>query len=60
MDYPSILTTKSVWRVKLREPFTRDIKLVDIEAWSMGEAMVDAVAAHPTYRAKSATEIKKS
>lgn len=50
-------TNKSKWRIELRGTITRDIKWVDVEAWSMGAAMVDAVAAHPTYRAKSATEI---
>lgn len=50
--------SKSVWKVELRGMITRDIKWIEIEAWSMGAAMVDAVAAHPTYRAKSAAEVK--
>lgn len=50
-------TQKAHWSVELRGTITRDIKWVEVEAWSMGAAMVDAVALHPTYRAKSATEI---
>lgn len=50
---------KSTWRVELRGTVTRDIKWVEVEAWSMGAAMVDAVAAHPMYRAKSAVEVQK-
>jgi len=48
---------KTRWRVELRGTITRDIKWVDVEAYSMGAAMVDAVAQHPTYRAKSATAV---
>lgn len=50
---------KTRWRVDLRGVITRDIKYVEVEAWSMGAAMVDAVSAHPMYRAKSATEVRK-
>lgn len=53
------LAHKLKWSVELRGTITRDIKRVEVEASSMGAAMVDAVAAHPTYRAKSATEIQK-
>ena len=51
-------TGKPRWNVELHGTITRDIKRIEVEASSMGAAMVDAVAAHPTYRAKSATEIK--
>lgn len=50
---------KATWEVELHNTITRDIKRVRVKAWSMGAAMVDAVAAHPTYRAKSATEVRK-
>ena len=50
-------TAKTRWKVELRGTITRDIKWVEIEAFSMGDAMVRAVALHPTYRAKSAAEV---
>lgn len=50
-------SSRCKWRVKLRGIKARDIKYVEISAPSMGAAMVDAVAAHPTYRAKSVTAI---
>lgn len=50
-------TVKSRWRVELRGAITRDIKWVEVDAFSMGAAMVEAVAQHPTYRARSAIEI---
>jgi hypothetical protein len=49
---------KSAWIVELRGTITRDIKWVEVEARSMGAAMVAAVAKHPNYRAKSAKEVK--
>lgn len=52
------MTDRTTWRVELRGTVTRDIKWVEVQARSMGEAMVVAVAAHPTYRAKFATEVQ--
>lgn len=50
--------SRSIWKVELRGIITRDIKWVEIEASSGGAAMVDAVAAHPMYRAKSVTVVR--
>lgn len=49
----------SRWNVELRGTITRDIKMDVIEAWSMSAAMLDAERLHPTYHAKSATEIRE-
>ncbi len=48
------------WTVEIRGTITRDIGLVEVEAASMGEAMTKAVEAHPTYRAKAASEVVNS
>lgn len=41
------------WSVEIRGTITRDIRWVQVEATSMGEALEKAVAQHPTYRAKA-------
>lgn len=48
---------KTTYLVELRGTITRDIKWVEVVAYSAGAAMVDAVAMHPTYRVKSAKAV---
>lgn len=47
----------TTWNVEIRGTITRDIRHIEIEAASMGEAMTKAVELHPTYRARSAVEV---
>lgn len=47
----------AIWNVEIRGTITRDIRHIEIEAASMGEAMTKAVELHPTYRARLAVEV---